>query len=61
MLTHLTDSSQNSLFQDNYYDLSGRGKLADISPTILDFLGLEKPVKMTGNSLLKRKRINYNV
>ena len=31
------------------------GILADISPTLLDMLGLEKPAAMTGNSLLKRK------
>ncbi len=29
------------------------GKLADIAPTILDILEIEKPEKMTGNSLIK--------
>jgi 2,3-bisphosphoglycerate-independent phosphoglycerate mutase len=28
------------------------GKLADIAPTLLDLLGLEKPVEMTGESLI---------
>ncbi|TPE57714.1 2,3-bisphosphoglycerate-independent phosphoglycerate mutase [[Mycoplasma] falconis] len=28
------------------------GKLADVAPTILDYLGIEKPVEMTGESLL---------
>ena len=28
------------------------GKLADISPTLLDLLGIEKPAEMTGQSLL---------
>jgi 2,3-bisphosphoglycerate-independent phosphoglycerate mutase len=28
------------------------GKLADMAPTILDIIGLEKPVEMTGNSIL---------
>ena len=30
------------------------GKLADIAPTMLDLLGIEKPKEMTGVSLLKR-------
>ena len=31
------------------------GILADVAPTLLDILGLEKPAEMTGNSLLTRK------
>jgi len=34
------------------YQLAERGKLADIAPTILDYLKIEKPRDMTGNSLL---------
>ena len=30
------------------------GKLADIAPTLLDLMGLEKPVEMGGNSLIKK-------
>lgn len=30
------------------------GKLADVAPTLLDLIGLSKPVEMTGHSLLKR-------
>lgn len=30
------------------------GKLADVSPTLLDLLGLDKPAEMTGHSLLKK-------
>ncbi|AZG68436.1 2,3-bisphosphoglycerate-independent phosphoglycerate mutase [Mycoplasma struthionis] len=30
------------------------GKLADVAPTILEYLGINKPVEMTGNSLLKK-------
>lgn len=33
----------------------GNGILADVAPTLLDLLGVEKPVEMTGHSLLKRK------
>ena len=29
------------------------GRLADIAPTILDLMGLEQPVEMTGVSLIK--------
>jgi 2,3-bisphosphoglycerate-independent phosphoglycerate mutase len=33
----------------------GDGILADIAPTLLDMLGVEKPAQMTGKSLLTRK------
>ena len=36
----------------NRYKLKSNGKLADIAPTILEFLGIYKPKEMTGNSLL---------
>jgi len=31
------------------------GVLADVAPTLLDLIGIEKPVEMTGHSLLIRK------
>jgi len=34
------------------YGLAETGKLADIAPTILDYLKITKPLEMTGNSLL---------
>ena len=34
------------------YQLAETGKLADIAPTILDFLNIPKPTEMTGKSLL---------
>ena len=34
------------------YQLADVGKLADIAPTILDYLDISKPTEMTGNSLL---------
>ena len=30
------------------------GILADLAPTVLDLMGLEKPAAMTGRSLLER-------
>lgn len=30
------------------------GKLADLAPTMLDIMGLEKPEEMTGESLIVR-------
>jgi 2,3-bisphosphoglycerate-independent phosphoglycerate mutase len=30
------------------------GRLADVAPTLLDLMGLEKPALMTGHSLLTR-------
>lgn len=33
--------------------LRGNGKLADVAPTMLDLLGLEKPAEMTGESLIE--------
>lgn len=34
-------------------DLRGDGILADIAPTVLDLMGLDKPVEMTGTSMIK--------
>ena len=31
------------------------GRLADIAPTILDLMGIEKPKEMTGESLIVRR------
>jgi 2,3-bisphosphoglycerate-independent phosphoglycerate mutase len=33
---------------------SGKGRLADIAPTLVDIMGIEKPEEWTGNSLLTR-------
>ena len=30
------------------------GKLADLAPTMLDIMGLEKPEEMTGESLIEK-------
>jgi 2,3-bisphosphoglycerate-independent phosphoglycerate mutase len=35
-----------------YYLLKPRGKLADVAPTVLDLLDLDKPAEMTGETLI---------
>ncbi|MEM7270787.1 MAG: 2,3-bisphosphoglycerate-independent phosphoglycerate mutase [Pseudomonadota bacterium] len=35
--------------------LEGPGKLGDLAPTLLDLMGLDQPVEMTGVSLLRRE------
>lgn len=40
----------------NYYDLYTWGRLADVSPTILDLLNVEQPKEMTGRSLIRAVR-----
>jgi len=37
---------------DKAYVLDGPGILADVAPTMLDIMGIEKPAEMTGRSLL---------
>jgi 2,3-bisphosphoglycerate-independent phosphoglycerate mutase len=34
-------------------ELRDGGRLADIAPTMLDLLGVDKPAEMTGESLIK--------
>jgi 2,3-bisphosphoglycerate-independent phosphoglycerate mutase len=41
--------------------LEESGSLADVAPTILALLGLEKPVEMTGNSLIARPLMSSSV
>lgn len=36
----------------SYVNLKPRGRLADVAPTVLDLLGIEKPDEMTGQSLI---------
>lgn len=38
----------------NYDANIDNGILADLAPTMLDIIGLEKPDEMTGRSLIKR-------
>ena len=43
------------MFSTTDYNLSKKGKLADIAPTILDYLEIKKPTEMSGESLLIKK------
>lgn len=40
----------------SYYEMYTYGKLADIAPTVLDLMGMDKPPEMTGRSLIKARR-----
>lgn len=40
---------------DDNYTLKENGCLADIIPTLIEMMGMEKPVEMTGTSLLQHK------
>ena len=50
---HTTNPVSLILIGDHYYRMVPRGKLADVAPTVLDLLGVPKPVEMTGNSLIE--------
>lgn len=41
--------------QNKNFKLKENGKLADLAPTMLDIMGIEKPQEMTGESLLIRE------
>jgi len=49
---HTTHSVPFIVTQNNV-KLRDDGKLCDVAPTLLDLLGLEKPVEMTGDSMIK--------
>ncbi|MHB8157504.1 MAG: 2,3-bisphosphoglycerate-independent phosphoglycerate mutase, partial [Desulfocucumaceae bacterium] len=53
---HTTDPVPFVLVGEEYKKASLRaGSLEDVAPTVLDLLGLEKPVEMTGKSLIMSK------
>jgi 2,3-bisphosphoglycerate-independent phosphoglycerate mutase len=53
---HTTNLVPFHLIGENFRrtNLREDGALSDVAPTILDLLGLEKPLEMTGNSLINR-------
>lgn len=53
---HTTNPVPFILFNYNEdYTLREGGRLADIAPTLLEMMGMEKPAEMTGTSLLMKK------
>ncbi|MFQ6062777.1 MAG: 2,3-bisphosphoglycerate-independent phosphoglycerate mutase, partial [Methanosarcinales archaeon] len=49
---HTTNPVPFILFSNKPFKLRNSGILADVAPTILDLLGIDKPLDMTGESLL---------
>jgi 2,3-bisphosphoglycerate-independent phosphoglycerate mutase len=50
---HTTNPVNFIVISDQYFQLQPRGKLADISPTILNMLNISTPKEMTGKNLVK--------
>ena len=49
---HTTNPVPIILITENNYKLKENGKLADLAPTMLDLMNIDKPEEMTGESLL---------
>jgi 2,3-bisphosphoglycerate-independent phosphoglycerate mutase len=49
---HSLDPVPLVVVADGVAALADDGKLADVSPTLLDLIGIEKPAEWTGRSLL---------
>ena len=49
---HTTNLVPLILISNNIEKVLKDGKLGDIAPTVLELMNIEKPVEMTGNSLL---------
>ena len=52
IITSHTTSPVPFIITDNNIEKINSGKLGDITPTILDYMGLDIPVEMTGNRLI---------
>lgn len=52
IITSHTTSPVSFIITDNNIEKINSGKLGDIAPTILDYMGLDIPVEMTGNRLI---------
>ena len=50
---HTTNPVPLALVTSKPYGIN-EGKLADLAPTLLDLMDIEKPAEMTGNSLLQK-------
>jgi 2,3-bisphosphoglycerate-independent phosphoglycerate mutase len=54
MTAHTTNPVPLTIIGAGTFTLHSDGKLCDIAPTMLELLGIEKPVDMTGKSLIVR-------
>lgn len=54
MTAHTTNVVPCILVGQDNVELSEDGKLCDLAPTLLEMMGLDKPVEMTGKSLIKK-------
>ena len=52
MTAHTTNVVPLTLVGNGQVKLAGDGRLCDVAPTMLDLLGIAKPVEMTGKSLI---------
>src|SRR5699024_8223140 len=59
MTAHTTNPVPVIVTKDNI-ELRDGGILADLSPTLLDLLNVKKPEEMTGTSLIKKYRRDFN-
>ena len=50
---HTSNPVPFMIISNSQYKLKSKGILADVAPTLLEIIGLKKPVEMTGNSLIK--------
>lgn len=55
MTAHTTNAVPLTLMGAGNVELRDDGKLSDIAPTVLDFLGIPQPEEMTGSSLVKNQ------
>jgi 2,3-bisphosphoglycerate-independent phosphoglycerate mutase len=53
---HTTEDVDFIVFdpRDGDTTLTGPGRLADVAPTVLAYLGIEQPAAMTGHDLVSR-------
>lgn len=55
LTAHTTNPVPLIIIGEGVEAIESGGRLADLSPTILDLMGLPQPIEMTGHSLIRRK------
>lgn len=56
LTAHTTNPVPLIIIAEGVEGIEEGGRLADLSPTILDLMGLEQPIEMTGHSLIRRNK-----